>query len=293
MTRYAYYPGCTLEGTALEYDRSARIASQELEIDMAELEGWTCCGASSGHATNYWLSLALPARNLRLAEEQGYDALIAPCAMCYARFRHTAHDMADPEVRTQVNELLDAPVQDGVTIHSMVDLFAQEERLNLLREKTVRDLSGLRLVAYYGCLLVRPPEVLEPDDAENPMMIDHIIEAAGATLVDWPLKTKCCGGSLTISRTDIALELTRKLLQGAARRGANGVVTACPMCHSNLDTRQGQINRRYGTDLHLPIYYFTQLVALATGHDAEELLLDHHLVDPRPQLAELKEEEES
>lgn len=288
MTRYGYYPGCTLEGTAREYDVSARIACQELAIELVELEGWSCCGASSGHSTDYWLGLALPARNLRLAEEQGFEAIVAPCAMCYARLRHTAHDMVDPEVRARVNALLDAPLQNRVGIHSMVDLFSAEERLARIREKTARSLSDLRLVAYYGCLLVRPPEVLEPDDPENPMMLDRIIEAVGATLVDWPLKTECCGGSLVLSRTDIALELTRKLLVDAVGRGANGIVTACPMCHSNLDIRQGQINRRYGTELNLPIFYFTQLVGLATGHGAEELLLDHHFVDPRPLLTQLQ-----
>lgn len=286
MTRYAYYPGCTLEGTAREYDASTRVACEELGIDLVELEGWTCCGASSGHATNHLLGLALPARNLRLAEEQGFEAIVAPCAMCYARFRHTAHEMKDPEVRERVNAVLDAPVQDGVRIHSLVDLASQEEQMERLREKTERDLEGLRLVAYYGCLLVRPPEILEPDDPEHPTMLDRIIEAAGATLIDWPLKTKCCGGSLALSRTDIALELTRKLLEGAVREGANGIVTACPMCFSNLDMRQGQINRHYGLDLEVPIFYFTQLIGLATGRGIKELMLDRHMVDPRPLLAE-------
>jgi len=286
MTRYAYYPGCTLEGTAREYDASTRVACAEMGVELVELQGWTCCGASSGHATDYWLSLALPARNLRLVEEQGFDAVVAPCAMCYARFRHTVHDLRDPEARARVNALLDAPVRGEVKVHSLVDLFFQEEQLAALREKAQRKIDGLKLVAYYGCLLVRPPEILSPDDPEYPTMLDRIIQAAGATLVDWPMKTECCGGSLALSRTDIALELTRKLLEDAVRRGANGIVTACPMCHSNLDTRQGQINRHYGTDLHLPIFYFTQVVGLATGHGVKELLLDRHLTDPRPLLAE-------
>ncbi len=285
MIRYAYYPGCSLEGTAREYDVSTRLACADLGIDLVELEGWTCCGASSGHATNYWLSLALPARNLRLVEEQGFDAVVAPCAMCYARFRHTGHEMRDPAVREQVNALLDAPVEQEVAVHSLVDLASDPAMLTSLREKRQRSLEGLRLVAYYGCLLVRPPEILEPDDPEHPMMLDRIVEAAGATVVDWPLKTECCGGSLALSRTDIALELTRKLLEDASRRGANGIVTACPMCHSNLDMRQGQINRRYGTDLHLPILYFTQVIGLATGRDIKELYLDRHCSDPRPLLA--------
>ncbi len=286
MTRLGYYPGCTLETTAREYDVSARIASREIGLELVELEGWTCCGASSGHSTHYELSLALPARNLRLAVEQGFEALVAPCAMCYARLRHTVHDLRDPDLRTRVNRLLDTPWEGDIRVHSLVDLFSQEENLALLREKKSRDLSGLRLVAYYGCLLVRPPEVLSPDDPEYPTMLDRIVQAAGATLVDWPLKTECCGGSISLSRTEIALELTRKLLEGAIRRGANGIVTACPMCHANLDMRQGQINRRHGTDFHLPIFYFTQIVGLATGHGAEELLLDRHLVDPRPLLSE-------
>ncbi len=287
MTAYAYYPGCTLESTAREYDISSRLASQDLSVELHELEGWTCCGASSAHNTNYDLSLALPARNLRLVVEQGFDAVVAPCAMCYARFRHTVHDLRDEARRERINALLDKPYEGEVKVHSLVDLFSQEEKLALLREKRQRDLAGLRLVAYYGCLLVRPPEILEPDDAEYPTMIDRIIQAAGATLVDWPLKTECCGGSLALSRTDVALELTHRLLDGALRRGANGIVTACPMCHSNLDMRQGQISRRYGTDIHLPIFYFTQVVGLAMGRGVKELGLDKHFADPRPLLAEI------
>jgi heterodisulfide reductase subunit B len=287
MTRYAYYPGCSLEGTGKEYDVSTRLACQDLGIDLVELEAWTCCGASSAHATNHWLSLALPARNLRLVEEQGFESVVAPCAMCYARFRHTMHALQDPETRAQTNQLLDKPFQGQVHIHSLVDLFSEPERLEMLRGGRQRDLSELRLVAYYGCLLVRPPEILEPDDPESPMMQDKIIDAAGATVVDWPLKTECCGGSLAISRTDIALELTRRLLEDATRRGAHGIVTACPMCHSNLDTRQGQINRKYGTDLDLPIFYFTQLTGLAMGRRVHELLLQKHITSPLPLLARL------
>jgi len=287
MTRYAYYPGCSLEGTGKEYDVSSRIACEDMAIEMQELEGWSCCGASSAHNTNYDLALALPARNLRLAVEQGYDAIIAPCAMCYARFRHTAHDLRDEELRTHINSFLDRPLEGEVQIHSLVDLFSEEEKLALLKEKVTRDLSGLKLVAYYGCLLVRPPEILEPDDAEYPTMLDQIIEAAGATLVDWPLKTECCGGSLAVSRTDIVLELSRRLLADAVGRGANALVTACPMCHSNLDTRQSQINRRYGTDFHLPILYFTQLVGLAMGRGVKELLLDRHLTSTLKLLADI------
>lgn len=287
MTRYAYYPGCTLEGTAIEYDVSTRLSCQDMTVELIELEGWTCCGASSGHNTNYELALALPARNLRLAVEQGFEALVAPCAMCYARFRHTLHDLRDPALRARIDALLDRPFEGEVRVHSLVDLFSEEEKLAFLREKRKRDLAGLRLVAYYGCLLVRPPEILEPDDAEYPTMLDRIIQAAGATLVDWPMKTECCGGSLALSRTDIALELTRRLLADAVGRGASGLVTACPMCHSNLDTRQTQINRRYGTDFHLPIFYFTQVVGLAMGRGIKELYLDRHLTDTRPLLAQV------
>ena len=287
MTRYAYYPGCSLESTAREYDASARISCQDMGVELHELEGWTCCGASSGHNTSYDLAMALPARNLRLAVEQGFDAVVAPCAMCYARFRHTVHDLRDEQLRARINGFLDKPFEGEVKVHSLVDLFSQEEKLAYLREHKTRNLEGLRLVAYYGCLLVRPPEVLEPDDAEYPLMLDKIIEAAGATVVDWPMKTECCAGSLAISRTDIALELTRRLLADAVKRGANGLVTACPRCHSNLDTRQAQINRQFGTSFRLPILYFTQLVGLAMGRGIKELYLDRHLTDTRPLLAQL------
>ncbi|MDY6906979.1 MAG: CoB--CoM heterodisulfide reductase iron-sulfur subunit B family protein [Chloroflexota bacterium] len=270
--RYAYYPGCSLESVATEYDESARAVCERLGIELWELEDWSCCGASSGHCTNLKLSHALPGRNLALAEEQGLDT-VAPCPACFLRLKHTRHAVReDAAVREEVERLIAMPYEGRFDARNLVDVIINDAGIEEIRRNVVRSLEGLKVVSYYGCFLVRPPDVVQFDDAENPQSLDLIMEAIGATPLDWSSKVDCCGGSLSLTRRDIVVRLVGDIAAAARDVGAEAMVTACPLCQSNLESRQGK-----GP---LPVFYFTELMGLAFGIPEVRSWFHRHLVSP-------------
>ena len=270
----SYYPGCTLTGSARELDESFRSVSAKLDMTLKELPDWTCCGASSAHMVDAYLDTALPASDLLLAQGIGLD-LVAPCAACHLRLKAAAKRLKEePELQDEF------PFKGEVRVFSGLELFSREETVALFKERLVKPLTDLRVVPYYGCLAVRPPEIVEPDDQENPMQMDRVLEAAGAEVVSWPYKTDCCGGSLALTRTDLVLKLSRKLLDMARLVEADAVVTFCPMCQANLDTRQADISQETGTRYEVPILYVSELLGIALGDPAVKSWLAKHLVSP-------------
>ena len=260
--KYSYYPGCSLEGTAKEYDDSIRDVARMLDVDLVELEDWSCCGASSGHCTNPQLSLALPARNLALAEKEGLDLAVA-CAACFLRFKQTNHDLrSDDGLRQEMEKIIGMPYQGKVEVRHLLDIFAREVGLEEIKRRVKKPLKGLKLAAYYGCYLVRPPDITQFDDPENPTMMDDLLNTLGAEAVDWSHKVECCGGNLLLSRPDIVIKLTGDICQAAADAGAAAIVTACPLCQANLDTRQSGPEK-------FPILHFSELLGLALGIDGK------------------------
>jgi heterodisulfide reductase subunit B len=230
--------------------------------------------------TSKLLSLALPVRNLALAKDMGLDMLVC-CAACYSRFKAANKAMrSNEDSRVKVNEVVGSRYKGEVKVKHLLDVLTKEYGLDSLREKTTKKLTGLRVAAYYGCLLVRPPEVAEFDDPENPTTMDEIIAALGAEAVTWPYKTECYGASLGLTRTDVVLKLSHDILKMASDEGAECIVVACPLCQSNLDLRQAAINERYGARFALPIFYFTQLVGLALGIRAKGVGLGRLMVSP-------------
>jgi heterodisulfide reductase subunit B len=284
MSTYSYFPGCSLHGTAKEYDHSLRLVAGKLGVELQELEDWSCCGATAAHSTDELLALALPARNLRLAAAAARP-LLAPCVMCFNRMRVTQHQLENPAKRQAVEAILaeagglpaSAASQPPVEVLGLLQAFGNDEMLAAIEAAVTRPLKGLKAVCYYGCLSVRPPEIVHPDSLENPQVMDGLVAKLGADVLDWPFKTECCGGSLALARTDIVLALGRRLLNMARSVGADCIVTACPMCHSNLDTRQKQINAKFGESFNMPIYYVTELMGLAFGYSASDLWLNKHL----------------
>lgn len=276
---YAYYPGCTLHSSAKEYDVSARLVCEKLGIGLQELEDWACCGASSAHTTSELLSIALPARELQAAEQLGLPLTVA-CAMCFSRLKHTAHELADVEKLNLVSKLLDKE------FHNTTEVVHLLEVLHDIRDTipVSRPLNSLKVACYYGCLLVRPREIVDFDDEENPQIMDRLVKALGAEGIEWDFKTACCGASLPLTRRDIVLKLSHRLLYQAKQLGADCVVVACPMCHSNLDAYQKEIEIEYKGKLDLPVLYFTQLVGLALDLTPKQLHLDKHFTDPLPML---------
>jgi len=285
--RYAYYPGCSLHSTSREYDMSTQAVCQALGIELEEIEDWICCGASSGHMTSELMALALPVKNLVLAREMSLDTAVA-CAACYSRLKVANKVMSsngNPRV-PYVDEIVRTggggarPYRGEAKVKHLLEIVTDEYGLDTLRARVTRPLDGLRIAAYYGCLLVRPPEVTHFDDPEDPTTMERLIAALGAEPVDWPYKTECCGGSLALTRTNVVAKLCHDILEMAADEGAECIMVACPLCQSSLDLRQAQVNRRYGTDLHMPILYFTQLIGLALGMANKELGLNKLIVSP-------------
>jgi heterodisulfide reductase subunit B len=280
LVKVSYYPGCSLHGTAKEYDQSVRVVSRALGIELEEIEDWSCCGASSAHNTNFKLSIALPARDLIAADKKTQDIMI-PCAACFNRFKTADHHLRhDQALKAEIEEIVGGTYQGNAAIRNPIDIIANTIGLDALKEKVVKTLVGLKPASYYGCLLLRPPEVCRFDDTENPVLLDKILAVLGAEVRPWSFKTDCCGGSLTISKTEIVVQMVDRLMAMAREAGANCLVTACPVCTANLDMRASR-------DLALPVFYFTELAALAMGQDGPEGWCRLHQTDPLPLLRSL------
>ncbi|MDD5168657.1 MAG: CoB--CoM heterodisulfide reductase iron-sulfur subunit B family protein [Syntrophales bacterium] len=274
--KVSYYPGCSLHGTAKEYGQSVKAMSQALGIELKEVEDWSCCGATSAHATNFKLSVALPARNLVAVEASEEKAVMVPCAACFNRFKSAQHYLShDEALKKEIETVIGRPYQGTAVVKNSIGIVHEDIGLDALAAKVVKKLKGLKPVSYYGCLLVRPPEACEFENYENPYMLDDILGVLGADVKQWSYKTDCCGGSLTISRTDIVKKLVDKLMTMAREAGANCIVTACPVCMTNLDARASE-------NLRLPVFYFSELVALALGLPGTETWFKLHMVDPTP-----------
>ena len=274
--KYSYYPGCSLKGTAEEFDHSLRAVCSNLGIDLQELEDWNCCGASSAHGADDYLAIALPARTLAQAERTGLE-LVVPCAACFNRLKWAQYNIR----KGGAAELGISPPGD-VTIRYVLDIFTNPTISETIKSRIRSPLKGLKAVSYYGCLGVRPPEVTETEDFENPCQMDEILETLGAESLGWSYKTLCCGGSLAITRSDIVTTLAGKIISGAREVGADCIVVGCPLCHANLDTRQDEIESILPGTPAMPIFYVTELIGLALGVAETSRFWGKHLADPRP-----------
>lgn len=286
--KYAYYPGCSLHATAVEYDTSAKVVAKHLGVELWEIPEWNCCGASAAHNTDHLLALALPARNLALAEKEGLDVAV-PCAACFNRLKAAqAAVRGSEEMRNTIREIIGMDYQGHGEVRAFLDVMVNKVGLDKIRDSVTRPLTGLKVAAYYGCLLVRPPKLTGFDDPEDPQTMERLVEALGGTPVSWAFKTECCSASLATSRTDIGVLPIFCILRQAKAAGADCLAVACPLCFLNLDMRQGEINRRFREDVSLPIFYFTELMGIALGYAPKDLGLPKHFVNPLP-LLEAKE----
>ena len=279
----AYYPGCSLETTATEYNDSTLAVCKALDFPLAEPKGWVCCGSSAAHRADPEAALHLPMENLALIERLGYQEVAMPCAACFNRHKAAQYEIRElPEHKKMVDDLMGYEYQDKVQVSTMIEAIYHHIGPDRLAEKTIKPLSGLKLVCYYGCLLTRPPEVTEAQNPEYPMEMDKLMESLGAEVLDWSYKTTCCGAGHALSRPDIVVDLSGSLVQHAIDRGADAIVVACPLCHMNLDARQFQMD----VDHPVPILYFTQLMAIALDLPLKDAALSKNIVDPRPLLKE-------
>ncbi|HHW42750.1 MAG TPA: heterodisulfide reductase subunit B [Desulfotomaculum sp.] len=278
--QYSYYPGCSLEATGMEYDLSARAVAAALGMELAELKGWACCGSSSAHAVNRDLALGLAAHNIALAQEQGRDLLV-PCAACYTRLSRADYRLRhEPDERARAEKLAGFSYTGGIQVYSFLEAVREHAGLKEIAGRVQRPLTGLKLACYYGCLLVRPPEVRPFDRAEDPQSLDEVVAALGAESVSWCYKTTCCGAGLSLTRPSVVGRLVGRLLSAAREAGAHALVTACPLCQNNLEMRRPAAE-------NIPVFYFTELMGLAFGLDDARKWLKKHLVDPFALLQEL------
>jgi heterodisulfide reductase subunit B len=288
---YAYYPGCSGLSTSKDYDESTRAICTALGLTLQDIPDWSCCGSTPAHTVDHVLSAALSARNLALAESMGVDTIITPCPSCLTNLKVAGHRMEKDSFKQEVNALLDTHCANTVVTKSVLQVLVEDLGVQRIEEAVSKPLKGLKVVPYYGCIMNRPPEVMNFDDPENPMAMDRILTALGADVLDFPLKVECCGGSYGVARKDIVIRLSGKLLELARDRGADAIVTACPLCQMNLDLRQAQINAALKETFDLPVFYYTQLLGLALGLRQEEMLLKKLVVKPWKVLGRIYEPE--
>ena len=287
--KYAYYPGCSQEGSALDYGKSTGALCAALGIELAEIPGWSCCGSTPAHAVDTQLSAALCARNLDLAAREGADQVVTPCPSCLSNLRLAADRMKDDAFRQGVNELLDAPAAENLPeTTSVMQLIGRVYDADTLAARVTNPLSGIKLVAYYGCLMSRPADVMQFGDPENPTLMETLLSACGAEMLDFPLKTVCCGASFGIPERPLTARNSGRILELATRLGVDAVAVACPLCQMNLDLRQKQAAKAEDAFFHMPVLYFTQLMGLAMGIAPEHLGLDQLCVSAGPLLRKME-----
>ncbi|MDR2573880.1 MAG: CoB--CoM heterodisulfide reductase iron-sulfur subunit B family protein [Desulfovibrio sp.] len=272
---YAYYPGCSAKGSSADYEKSTQAVCAVLGMNLVEIPGWNCCGSTPAHAVDTELSAALCSRNLDIAAQQGVEKLLTPCPSCLSNLRHTAKRMENPQFRARVDELLDnpaAPDFPGVT--SVMQGMAAHCDANGIASFIRKDLGQLTLAPYYGCLMSRPADIMDFGDPENPTLMECLLAACGAKVLDFPLKTACCGASYGIPERTMTARLSARILRLATDMKADAIVAACPLCQMNLDLRQPQAAKEADAIFAMPVLYFTQIMGLAFGLSPDTLGLE-------------------
>jgi heterodisulfide reductase subunit B len=279
--KVGYYPGCSLQETAAAYDRSARGVCRELGVTLTEIPDWACCGSSPALKMNALLSTALGSHNLALAEKSKLDPVVIPCPFCFRRLLSSQQEtQADQALKARVERAIQAELNGSPEVLSLLGFLRYSLGLEPIRARVRKPLNGLKVLPYYGCYLVKPSAVTRYDDPENPVSMDELLNALGAEVLTWDFKTECCGASLAVSKTDTVCELSGRLIREAVYRGADALVVACQLCQANLDMRQDRIGKQDGKKYALPVLYFTQLMGMAFGLPAKEMLVRRHLVSP-------------
>ena len=279
--KYAYYPGCSSESSARDQHCSSLAVAKALGIEFIEIDGWTCCGATPGHQTDRALAASLPAANLVLAQDMGLD-MVVNCAACYSRLKMANYEVLNhPDMREKVGDALGRDYDGSVKVRHLVEILLEDYGLENLKTRLKHSLAGIKVASYYGCLLVRPHEVTNFDDPENPTSLDKLVSAMGGESLDWPSKTDCCGNSLSLTtKSDVVVGLSDSIIGIAQAAGAQCITVACPLCQVNLDLRQIDIKKQTGKQYDMPILYITQLIGLCLGIPSEALGINKLVTSP-------------
>jgi len=282
MTKeFAYYPGCASCSTGRAYELSSQYMTKQIGLELKEITDWCCCGASAAHTINHDLGLALPARNLAISQDEypGLDVL-ATCAACYARLKNTQHYVNQSEEnRAHIEYLIEREYRGEENVYSLLQAIVDNEDLKeAMVAALTKSLNGLKVACYYGCMLVRPVEVTQFDNEENPQSMEELLRLAGAEPVDWAFKTECCGASLQVTQPETGKNMVEIILRNAKENGAEVIATACPLCQLNLDMRENEVNRSLHKDYEFPVYYFTELLSMCMGATPNEIGIDKHYI---------------
>jgi len=276
-----YYPGCTLNTKAKGFDNSARASARELGLELVELEEWNCCGATFPLLVDNMLDLAGPAQVLISARQAGQRLAVA-CSTCYNVLKRTNRVIReDEDSREKLNFFLEADYGGDLEVLDLLQILRDEIGFDNVKEAVKKPLSGLKVAAYYGCMVLRPPAEVAYDDPENPRALDDLITALGAEAVDYSHRGECCGAYLAVKSAEVTAEMSFTILASAQRSGAELVVANCPLCQFNLDRMQKTMGSRHTGFQPIPVLYFTQLLGIALGLDSEGFELDRHYADPR------------
>lgn len=272
-----FYPGCSLTGSSREYAESVEALCEGLGIEIKQIPDWNCCGATAAHNLNKELSLSLPARILAIAEKEGMKEIVVPCAACYSRLSVTQHELNhDEALKKRVSEIIEMPFAGTTVIMNVIQLL-QKYAVDKISKK-IKNPFTKEVACYYGCLLVRPHDILQFDRVEDPQTMDVLMKQIGAKPIDWPFKTECCGAGFSVSQEKIVGKLSGNIVNDAAERGAKAIIVACPMCHANLDMRRPAIESYLQKKIDIPVLYITQAIGLALGIDGKKLGLSRHFV---------------
>jgi len=259
---------------------SSVAVARRLGIELIEPQGWSCCGATPAHQTDRDLAASLPAFNLALAREMGLE-MVVNCAECFSRLKIANHEVLNhPEIREQIGETIGRQYDGSVNVRHFIEVLLEDVGIASLQDKFTHSLSGLKVACYYGCLLVRPHEITRFDDPENPVSMDRLVTVMGGQSLDWPHKVECCGAGLALTRTDIVVNRVDSIIGMALEAGAECIAVACPLCQTNLDMRQSDINNEKDRHYNIPIVYMSQLVGLCLGISLDALGLRKLIVSP-------------
>ena len=304
VEKIAYYPGCSLNSTAMDFNISLKNLLKLLGIEFEEIDDWNCCGTTPAHNVSEELSIILSARNLLLAKKMGYENILSPCVSCYCKLLIASkiiNSNAKPENKLEDNrrnlvlkELenmgFDMGQELDFNVYSIVHfLFLIKEKIRnkylevkdeVANTKEVEFLKSLKPVCYYGCVILRPGYVIKFDSIENPTSMERILKEVEIESLNFPFKTECCGAILSLTNKNIVMELSEKILSAAQDSGANCIIVFCPLCQQNLDLRQSQINKYFKSNYKIPVFYISQILGLALGLSYKNTMIDKLFVGP-------------
>jgi heterodisulfide reductase subunit B len=284
--RVSYFPGCTLNTSGKGFDNAVRASSAAVGLELVELPEWNCCGATYPLIIDNMLELAAAAHILVAARKHG-DVVTTACTTCYNVLKRANKFIREhEEERERINAFVEAEYAGEVEVKDILHLLRDDVGFDAVGEKVRQPLEGLKVAAYYGCMVLRPPSEVAYDDPDHPMSLDNLMSALGATAVDFPHKNECCGAYLAVEAPSVTQDMVYTILRSAQLAGAEAVVTNCPLCQFNLDKQQAEMRKAYASYRPVPIFYFSQLMGLALGLETGDYGWERHYIDARPLLSQ-------